>query len=114
MPARRSNDRTHTSRMPARCPPDQGDQPMAKPELWPTIRAERNALAADLEPLTGAQWATSSLCGEWSVREVLGHMTATAAMTPPRFFSNLIGSGFRFSAMQGKDVAKQNEGTPDD
>jgi uncharacterized protein (TIGR03083 family) len=71
---------------------------MAKPDLWPTIHAERNALAADLESLTDAQWTTSSLCGGWSVREVLGHMTATAAMSPPSFFSNLIGSGFRFSA----------------
>ena len=87
---------------------------MAKPDLWPTIHAERNALAADLESLTDAQWATSSLCGEWSVREVLGHMTATAAMTPPSFFSNLIGSGFRFGAMQAKAVAEQSEGTPAD
>jgi uncharacterized protein (TIGR03083 family) len=87
---------------------------MAKPDLWPTIHAERNALAADLEALTDAQWTTASLCGEWSVRDVLGHMTATAAMTPPSFFSNLIGSGFRFSAMQAKAIAQQNEGTPDD
>jgi uncharacterized protein (TIGR03083 family) len=87
---------------------------MAKTDLWPTIHAERNALAADLESLTDAQWTTSSLCGGWSVREVLGHMTATAAMTPPSFFSNLIGSGFRFGAMQAKAVAEQSEGTPAD
>jgi uncharacterized protein (TIGR03083 family) len=41
-------------------------------------------------------------------------MTATAAMTPPSFFANLIGSGFRFGAMQAKAIAKQNEGTPAD
>ncbi len=86
---------------------------MVKTDLWPTIHAERNALAADLASLTDAQWTTSSLCGGWSVREVLGHMTATATMTPPSFFSNLIGSGFRFNAMQAKAVAKQSQGTPD-
>lgn len=85
---------------------------MAKPDLWPTIHAERRALAADLESLTDAQWTTSSLCGEWSVRDVLGHLTATAAMTPASFFASLIGSGFRFNAMQAKAIAKQSEGRP--
>ena len=34
---------------------------------WPVIHAEREALAADLAPLDGAQWTTQSLCDEWSV-----------------------------------------------
>ena len=72
---------------------------MAKPDLWSTIHAERRALAADLDGLTDAQWSTPSLCGEWSVRGVLGHMTATAELTPPAFFGALIGSGFRFQAI---------------
>ena len=87
---------------------------MAKPDLWPTIHAERKALAADLEGLTEAQWSTPSLCGEWSVREVLGHMTAYAELTPASFFGSLIGSGFRFQSMQAKAVAQQSEGTPAD
>lgn len=87
---------------------------MAKPDLWPTIHAERKALAADLEGLTEAQWSTASLCGTWSVRDVLGHMTATAELTPPAFFAGLIGSGFRFQSMQAKAIAKQTEGTPAD
>ena len=87
---------------------------MALPSPWPTIHAERKALAADLASLTDEQWATPSLCGGWTVREVLGHMTSTAAMTPPKFFARLAGSGFRFNAMTAKAVAQECEGTPAD
>ena len=87
---------------------------MALPSPWPTIHAERKALAADLASLTDAQWATPSLCGGWTVRDVLGHMTSTAAMTPPKFFARLAGSGFRFNAMTAKAVAQECEGTPAD
>jgi len=56
---------------------------MATSNPWPLIHAEREALAADLAMLTDEQWATRSLCADWTVRDVLGHMTATAKMTPP-------------------------------
>jgi uncharacterized protein (TIGR03083 family) len=87
---------------------------MASASPWPTIHAERKALVADLEPLTDEQWGTRSLCEQWSVREVLGHMTATAKLTPGKFFAGLIGSGFRFNAMTAKAVAEEVEGAPAD
>jgi uncharacterized protein (TIGR03083 family) len=87
---------------------------MADPKLWPMIQAERQALLADLEPLGPEQWATRSLCREWSVRDVLGHMTATAEITPAKFFPKLIGAGFRFNTMVAKDIAKQTVGPPAD
>jgi hypothetical protein len=34
--------------------------------IWPTIHAERRALADDLVGLTPEQWATQSLCTEWA------------------------------------------------
>ena len=83
---------------------------MASPSTWPIIHAERKALAADLEGLSDSQWATPSLCDGWSVRDVLAHMTATAKMTPPKFFARLAGSGFRFNAMVDKEIAKETQG----
>lgn len=62
---------------------------------WPLIHAEREALFADLDRLPEPRRATRSLCAEWTVRDALAHMTATARMTPPRFFGKFIGSGFR-------------------
>jgi uncharacterized protein (TIGR03083 family) len=41
-------------------------------------------------------------------------MTATATLTGGKFFGHLIGSGFRFKAMQDKDIARQCEGSPGD
>jgi uncharacterized protein (TIGR03083 family) len=81
---------------------------------WGFIHSERKALAADLEGLTAEQWATPSLCDGWTVRQVLGHMTATSRMTTPRFFSHLASAGFRFHAMSAKDVSAETAGPPDD
>jgi uncharacterized protein (TIGR03083 family) len=74
---------------------------------WPLIHDERQALVADVEPLSEQQWTTPSLCADWSVRDVLAHMTATAKMTPPRFFGKFTGSGFNFTKMTAKDVAAE-------
>ena len=74
---------------------------------WPLIHAERRRSSLTSNQLDEPQWATQSLCAEWTVRDALAHMTATAKMTPPRFFGKLIGSGFRFNAMSAKDVAAE-------
>lgn len=74
---------------------------------WPVIHAERLALVSDLRGLSEEQWATPSLCTDWTVRDALAHMTATAKMTPGRFFAKFIGSGFRFDAMTAKDIAAE-------
>ncbi len=79
---------------------------------WPLIHAERAALAADLEHLDDSTWQTPSLNAEWSVRETLGHMTATAKMTPVRFFAKFAGAGFNFNAMTSRDVTAETAGTP--
>jgi uncharacterized protein (TIGR03083 family) len=81
---------------------------------WPLIHAEREALIADLGALTDEQWATRSLCADWTVREVLGHMISTAKMTPPRFFASLASAGFRFNNMNAKGVAAEATANPAD
>src|SRR5215475_9715571 len=86
-----------------------GEMPASSP--WPLIHAERAALAADLQSLDDAGWATRSLCSDWSVRDVLAHMTATARMTPPKFFVKLAASGFRFTTMAAKDIQREEVGT---
>jgi uncharacterized protein (TIGR03083 family) len=83
---------------------------MATADPWSRIHAERRALAADLESLSDAQWATQSLCEKWTVRDVLGHMVATAKKTPIGFVAGLAGSGFRFNAMTANDVARETTG----
>jgi uncharacterized protein (TIGR03083 family) len=79
---------------------------------WPLIHAEREALAEDLSSLDDAQWSTPSLCAGWTVRDVLGHLTATARMTPARFLTGLAGAGFRFNTMTARDISRETAGTP--
>jgi uncharacterized protein (TIGR03083 family) len=87
---------------------------MATTSPWPLIHAEREALIADVGTLTDEQWATPSLCADWTVRDVLGHMIATAKMTPPAFFAALAGAGFRFNAMNAKNVLREATPNPSD
>jgi uncharacterized protein (TIGR03083 family) len=85
---------------------------MAKVEIWPTIRAEREALADDLDGLTEEQWSTPSLCDEWTVRDVLAHMTATTRISAATFFPKLIASGFSLKRMQTRDIAVERGASP--
>ncbi len=83
-------------------------------DIWPVIHAERKSLAGDLRPLNDEQWATTSLCEQWTVRDVLAHMTAAATLTPPVFFATLIGSGFSFDKVQAKGIAEHRGDSPAD
>ena len=83
-------------------------------DLWSTVHTERAALATDLTGLSDRAWATASLCRGWTVVQVLGHMTATATMTPGRFLGKLARSGFRFPVMVERDIAAQTSGSPAD
>ena len=87
---------------------------MAGSSPWPTIHSERQALLDDLEQLDDQQWATPSLCDGWTVKDVLGHMTASARISGLSFFPKLIGSGFRFETLQRKGIEAETAGTPAD
>ena len=76
-------------------------------DIWPTVHAERKSLATDLQSLTDARWNTKSLCSEWTVQDLVAHMTATAKVTPANFFPKIIASGFSFHRMQEKDNARE-------
>jgi uncharacterized protein (TIGR03083 family) len=81
--------------------------PGVSDDIWPVVHAERRALAADLAGLTPDQWTTPSLCGGWSVHDVLAHMVATAKETPPAFLVGMLRSGFRISRFTEKRIAEE-------
>jgi uncharacterized protein (TIGR03083 family) len=85
---------------------------MAKTDVWSMIHVERQSLASDLATLSDQQWSTPSLCDEWTVRDVLAHLTATAKITPASFFPKLVGSGFSFTRMQRKDIQTERGASP--
>jgi uncharacterized protein (TIGR03083 family) len=81
--------------------------------IWPTIHAERQALADDLTGLSPQQWQTRSLSADWTVHEVLAHLVAAAKMTPLKFFPGLAGVGFDFHKYMAKLVALEAAGGPE-
>ncbi len=81
--------------------------------IWPTIHAERRALADDLAQLTPQQWQTPSLSSAWSVHDVLAHLVAAAKMSPLKFFPGLAGAGFDFHRYMAKLVAVEGAAGPE-
>lgn len=79
---------------------------------WDTIHAERHALADDLAAVSDEAWATPSMCTGWTVQQTLGHMTATAKMSPVSFLGKMAAAGFRFSRMAQRLVDQESAGGP--
>jgi uncharacterized protein (TIGR03083 family) len=80
---------------------------------WDAIRAERAALVDALAGLPDETWDRPSLCAGWPIRDVVGHLIATAQMTPPRFFGRIITSGFRFGQMTQRNIHRVIDGHSD-
>jgi len=78
--------------------------------IWPTIHAERRALADDVADLTSEQWGTPSLCSEWNVHQVLAHQLSAAKMTPPKFARKFAAAGFNFDKFAARQVAVESAG----
>lgn len=79
-------------------------------DVWPMIAIERGSLVDALADLPEDAWAQPSLCANWTVKDVAGHMAGTGFMTPGKFFGRLIGSGFSFDKFTAKEVAAQTAG----
>jgi uncharacterized protein (TIGR03083 family) len=79
-------------------------------ETWDMIRAERASLVEALAALPEPDWARPSLCAGWTVRDMVGHLIATARMTPPAFIGKMVASRFRFQAMADKEIRQATAG----
>ncbi|MFF9221299.1 maleylpyruvate isomerase family mycothiol-dependent enzyme [Streptomyces viridosporus] len=80
--------------------------------VWPLIRTERAALAADLADLTDEQWATPSLCAGLTVREVLAHLTAGASLNAVSWLAGVIRCRFDFDKQVAMRLAEQLGAAP--
>jgi uncharacterized protein (TIGR03083 family) len=81
-------------------------------DIWPVVQDERRALAVDLRNLDDSQWSVRSLCSDWTVRDVVAHMTATAKMKPAAYFPKLAASGFSLKRLQARDIAAERGSSP--
>jgi uncharacterized protein (TIGR03083 family) len=65
-------------------------------DLWAVIAEERTSILETFEALSPEQWDTPSLCGHWTVRQVLGHLVIAADPPTGRFVRELAKAGGSF------------------
>lgn len=83
-------------------------------DLWALIHAERAALADDLADLTPEQWATRSLCADWTVEETVAHLVAGARIGPLRWFRSVLGARGNFERHNARRLAEHRGATPEE
>lgn len=85
---------------------------MDRDESWRVIERERLALADLLEGLAEEQWETPSLCTEWRVRDVAGHVALAPQLTSlPRAIGELVRAGGSYNRMV-RDVSVRHARRP--
>lgn len=83
-------------------------------DFWLDVRQERESLLALLETLTPVEWEEPSLCTEWRVRDVVGHMVSETTMTAPKVLMGVVTSGFRINRFIAKDArGRGSQSVPD-
>ncbi|GAA4624025.1 maleylpyruvate isomerase family mycothiol-dependent enzyme [Cellulomonas oligotrophica] len=88
--------------------------PWTSPDpLWEAVVAERARLLADLEHLTPDQWATPSMCGRWSVEDVVAHLTAAASTGRWAWVRSIVGARFDPDVHNDRRLAEHRGPTPD-
>lgn len=85
---------------------------ISRDELWAMAHVERAALADELAGLNEEQWARQSLCGQWTVEEVVAHLTAAASTGRLGWLISVLGARFDFEKHNARRLAEHRGATP--
>ncbi|MUM19718.1 maleylpyruvate isomerase family mycothiol-dependent enzyme [Mycobacterium sp. CBMA271] len=80
---------------------------MDSDQIWQAIDADRKSLVDQLATMPAPDWDRPSLCGEWRIRDVVGHLIYASAFSWPRAIVDVIqarGDLDRFVATTGVRV----------
>ena len=77
------------------------------PDFWNDVFQERGALMELLDTLTPEEWDTGSLCTEWRVRDVVGHMVSETNMSVVDLAVGTVASGFRVNRFIARDARRR-------
>ena len=83
-------------------------------DTWQAVDEERTALADDLATLDVVQWDTPSLCREWKVRHVVGHLVGGADVRTGPFLAGMLRSGMNFNRVIARQGLALGEVPPDE
>lgn len=81
-------------------------------DVWSIVHAERAALIRDLEGLDPSQWQQPSLCGDWTVHDVVAHLVGNARTTCLGFLANLVGARLHFDRQNARGVERERGVSP--
>jgi uncharacterized protein (TIGR03083 family) len=76
------------------------------------VHAERAALIDDLGGVDGRRWEEPSLCGGWTVHDVVAHLIDTARTTRLGFVVGLARAGFDFDRQNARGVERERGAAP--
>jgi uncharacterized protein (TIGR03083 family) len=83
----------------------------AATDVWIDVHDERESLLGLLETLTPVEWDTQSLCAEWRVRDVVGHLVSETTMSIHKLIVGMVGSGFRINKFIAADALRRGGST---
>ncbi|WP_233571444.1 maleylpyruvate isomerase family mycothiol-dependent enzyme [Cellulomonas triticagri] len=78
------------------------------------ITAERARLVADLEALPAPAWSAPTLCGAWTVEDVVAHLTAGASTGRWAWLRSIVAAGFDADRHNERRLAEHRGPTPAD
>ncbi|GIG36707.1 maleylpyruvate isomerase family mycothiol-dependent enzyme [Cellulomonas pakistanensis] len=81
---------------------------------WTAIRAERARLVAELEELPPEAWSAPTLCGAWSVEDVVAHLAAGASTGRWAWLRSIVGARFDADRHNARRLAEHRGPTPAD
>lgn len=85
---------------------------MTESEYWGLIHAERARLASMLDRLREKDWRAGSLCSDWSVEQVVAHLTAGANTGRWAWIRSMVLAGFNASKHNERRLAGYLGNTP--
>ncbi len=80
-------------------------------DVWIDVHDERESLLGLLETLTPFEWNMQSLCAEWRVRDVVGHLISETTMSIPKLIVGTVGSGLRINKFIAADACRKGSST---
>jgi uncharacterized protein (TIGR03083 family) len=83
-------------------------------DIWQAVDEERSALADDLATLDESQWNAQSLCSEWTVRHVVGHLVGGADVRLGPFLAGMLRNGMSFNRFMACEGMALGAAPPDE
>jgi len=81
----------------------------AATDVWTGVHEERESLLAMLETLAPSEWNAQSLCAEWRIRDVVGHLISETSMSISKLVKGTVKNGFRVNRFIARDACRKGD-----